>query len=1435
MASQLANAVNGKHHANSNPPTLPEAAVPQSLASPAPSPSSALSNASSSPPRESHWSRVRGRSVAHQSHTNAQAQELRAVSPLPAPRANPVTALRQRSLDCKPSLPSLAQSHPAPIFEQRYRSFSPTSAILPSPAVPASPQLSASANDPLPNSSNPPEMNNDAAATLVPAPAPNLPVGAARPQAVNVVMTGDHVASDQRISTDSPRRLERMHSLRRPRREMSHKRSHSQMRSQPSLHDFQNVSDYASIHLFYAFQYEADRKIDQCVTSPFEPEPNVEGICGPGVDPSFDQLISSLGQIVRKSPKRIVDALMVWRKKKSDLTHEARAELARNKAMLPPVSMTATRRNTETSQRHGTARAQQDPALLTLQNDVFHAERRSTVAIYLLCRVLMDIISQTTLASLTVDVATRLENVIYEQLKIPRRGEVEISPTKRANWVIFGQLLSVMSRINFDSVVGKFLADLEILNKELSAKGSASMEIEDRAILLLQSMRQLVLLTEPQEAWDRSCGYLLSLATFFKGVHGQLVKHAYCQVFGELLLPVAAKESHRLQAPKWREALEIMKPRLSQMSSKPKHWTTAFPVLALATCASPTDTFSSQWFQLVIPLQPRLKERASRGIALRAICRLVYTYLYRTFESDLQRKKKLDEVVKLVFLSGKRSYLSTDPSVAEPLIQLIRVIGYKHPDLCFRTIVFPLINAEMFAAGREHIRAENLEPEKMVIGIRAFLAIMADLEKAEEPSFPTFNDNPAVVDPPVTSPNPFNSNSRAVGPGAISTIKEERLSKPVMTKSFAEVTKHAYAKFCHILGDITIICDETFGGQAALDEKFAALTPRTPMAEAFAFARKDDHSGAVDHRQGFYDLLHVAVQALPRCLSPHIPFNSLINLLCTGTAHVQEHIARSSAKSLKSIARQSMAQQVTIGFARFIFNFDDRYATMSDGGMLGPDHIESTLRLYVELLYIWIEEIKQKIQKTAAADDNNTDNRGAMLELSGVAGHVDEIESHGLVFLCSPSRKVRSIAVTVLRLVTEFDTALRQQNTRVISIMEGTSQRVIDVDDEGLSVAERSRLQKGLKNGDATDTLVQLCSSDMAYDATLWFKLFPNLIRISFESCPSAVTLARKTVLGRLSQMHRTIQMLCENSRTNMNQIFEFTGRAQPRLTTSPDLIVEQWKLYLVYACTTLMNPGAQKEGASQPTTHSRKSSKSSQQGQDNISTAAELFAKIIPLLSTGTAPVRDAVVTGLGSIGISLFKTLLECLQPAVTTCNEEAKVVMRQAQSRGGYGRRSRTDFLRTEVTRVYKLTSHFLRLPEAYNDDYIMNNLMNYTKSIRIFLNDAEVQNEIFEYQKLRIHFCGLMDEVFEAVKRTRDPMRWMNFQSRKASFTLMEDWCGYSPHQDRIRLKEDHLRRSYLEREPDLKNKGIASAAMEIEKRELRTAALSAMATLCVRVE
>lgn len=1075
-------------------------------------------------------------------------------------------------------------------------------------------------------------------------------------------------------------------------------------------------------------------------------------------------------------------------------------------------------------------RPQQSAAFLGRHDDVALVERRATVSVYLVCRVLIEIFHQSSLASITLEMAERLEGIVFGQIQSVDPDQIAASPLRMANWRIYGQLLGIMSELNFSSVANRFLSELEQYQKNELARGP-SREGDAKAELLILGMRYLRL---PMHAdgWGKSCDFMRSVARLFVNAHGQKIKQAYCYVIEKLLLPVAANPVVDLSLPRWKEFLELVQARLAQLLAKPRHWAAAFSLNVLLLCISNKETFSSQWLSMISSLPARLKDRPTRAPALQAICRLVWTYFFRFSDSPTTTLRKVEEVTKIALPTGRRTYLSAEPVFADPLIQLIRMIAFKHPDVCFRSIIFPLINSDLFLSGREP-KIEQMEPEKMVIGIRAFLATMSDLETSDQlcPPIPTGSLPNPFMD--LSMPAYFHRPQLLAEPKVVAAAQnpDPLASSPVNISRLSANVKEYYVRFCEVLGNITILCDNTFGGQAVLDEKFGGAAPKTPITEAFGFGRRDDHYSASDQKQGFYDLLHVAVQALPRCLSDHIPFNSLINLLCTGTAHVQSNIAASSAESLKAIARQSHAQQVTIGFARFIFNFDARYSTMSDEGMLGPGHIESTLRLYVELLHIWIAEIRQKTKEAASdqLEKSISGSRALHLDLSSVLAHVEEIESHGLFFLCSQSRRVRAFAINVLRLITEFDSALGKENTRIIRILEADSQPILDVNDEQLTVAERSRIQKGKRRSASQNTLIELCSSEVSYDSTLWAKVFPNIIRVSFETCPFAVTLGREIVCARLLQMHKTITALAERSRPQYaSPVDVHQHRPMGRSNMTAEIVVEQWKLYLVMACTTVTSVGAQSQSQLANAQHARKASKGAQ-AQDKISSARSLFAFVIPLLSAERDSIRNAIVAALGSIHKNLYRTMLESLQYAVTTCNEEAKIRIGTHHRTPSSPLRNRdTERLRTEVTHVYKLTSHFLREPEVYNDDWVVNNLITYAKDIRIFLSDAEVQND-WEFQRLRFHYCGLMEELFEGVNRTKDPSRWIPFESRKSAFSLMEDWCGYSPNQAQVTQREEHMRKFAVAQPHE--GGGNAGAAMEIEKKNLRAAALSAMASLC----
>ncbi|KAI1624511.1 cell morphogenesis N-terminal-domain-containing protein [Exophiala viscosa] len=1224
-----------------------------------------------------------------------------------------------------------------------------------------------------------------------------------------------------------------------PRRRKEHsrtRRGHAYQSSSVHQNEPRTPGEYALHHLFHAFVLRADQRINHCLSLLETVNTPVELACGPGVDPGFDQLISSLGHISRQGPKPLVDSLMLWRKGKGDAAANLKKQVYQQRLQQGlttntlPISLP--RRHTEPLQvpgEPGLSTVGTDSPLSsedTLTQEYILADRRATISVYILCRVLIAIFEQSNLAAITQDLANKLEDIVFTQIREVEPNQILSSSIRLANWRIYGQVLGHMSRLDFLNVTLRFTQQLDTWQQEFAKTPgtAAARDIESRLELLLLSMRHLHIAAR-REAVQPVVDFLRTLAGLFSDAHGPRVKQAYCQLFERLLTAVASSPECFQTNSKWRDLIDAINARLSNMMVKVRHWYTGFPVSILLLCISPLETFSTQWGSLLSGMPMKLKDKASRGLALQAICQLTWTYFMRVPEPAATRVRRIEEVLKLALPQGKKTHVSSEQSVSTPLVHLMRIIGFAAQDICFKSIIFPLVHYDKFQSSRS-LKIEDMEPERMVVGIRAFLAVIADLERDDDrpPPFPSFNIQPPTGEGLPGSPLSMRNNVGLDSPTR-TTFEEETLSSlPVDTSKLDDNARQYYLQFCQILGKITILCDNTFGGQAALNEKFSTptttLTPKTPLVDAFTIKREQEGPGP-DQRHMYYELLHVAIQALPRCFTDHIPLSPLINLLCTGSAHVQANIAASATQSLKAIARQGHAQAVAIAFPRFIFHYDTQYSTMSDEGRLGPAHIESTLTLYLDLLQIWTEQLKQKtVAKTAEARGANS-SRALQMELTNVIPHVDEIEAYGLFFLCSQSRRVRAFAIKVLRLVLQFDKVLGQDvPSRIIRLLELQSSKILDLQEEGLNVAERSRLQKDKSASPDSSTLIEICSSEVSYDSTLWLKAFPNLIRAVFDACPNAIALCRGTVTDRLVLMQRDIESFSDTGAGNPAAYeYRMQGRSS---ATSAEVLFEQWKLYLIMACVTLSSPGAQSQSQLADAAHARKTSKGATATQDKLSSARALFSAIIPMLGASPEAIRDAVVSALGSINRKLCRTLLESLQYAVIKCNDEAKARINHQRTPSSPQRSQQTERLRTEVTHVYKLTAAFLRYEDIYTDEWILQNLVNYNRDLRIFLSDTDVQND-WRFQKLRYHYCGLIEEIFEGVNRSKTPTRWMPFEARKSAFALMEDWCGYSAEQNLFDPNHNHGR--------DYQDRLNANAAAEKERNNLKVAALSAMATLC----
>lgn len=1211
----------------------------------------------------------------------------------------------------------------------------------------------------------------------------------------------------------------------RPGRHQNGKGSNDYRRHMPyvktSKEELKVVNEVALQVLFASFITLAEDKINLFITGTSDPEPSIEKICGPRADPAFDHLISSLGHIARQKPKSLIDSMMLWRKSKSDEASDARAQLLQYRQVSRKNTVSSTVGLEE-------ANSLSNSTINTTRQDILaQAERRSMVSIYILCRVLIEVISQCTLAQITIETEEKLEGIIFGQLKSADSDQLSQSPIRLANWSLFSKLLGVMAEINFKSVTERFVTDLEKLQKDITVENGTNRELEKKMELILGGIKHVRIRVQPEEQWDQSCDFMISMGQIFTQSHGHRLKYACCQALENLLLPVAAQANTEFKVLKWSEFLGTIGPRIASMLIKPRHWSVAFPMTATLLCVSPIDSFTTQWLQLILPLQPKLKDRYARPICLQVISRLLWTYLYRA-PTDIMSItiKKIEEVLKLIFPVGRKSYLTMDPKSTEPLVQIIRIISFKYQEFCLRTVIFPLINTDLFFSGRD-LKIEQLEPEKIVIGIKAFVAILSDLKKGENgrPSFP-------LEYPP--DYHRFVSSERApasylMDVPQLQTNIETEPSSPILTNTLNNSIFDYYTKFCEVLGRMTIICESAFGSQAALDEKFNSPVSKTPLSDSFSSSRRDEPQASIDSKQAFYELFNAIIQILPRFQLTDIPINTLISLLCTGTAHSQSNIAESSSCSLKSIARQSHAQQVLISYSKFIFSFDDRYSTVFECGMLEPNQIKNSLQIYHDLLLIWIADIKANF-KESSQEKINIEKRGIPPDISGTYTHIDEIEAHVLFFLCSQSSKVRALSVTMLRLVKGIDTLFSKNCKRLIDVLEEESLNLMNLDDRNLSVPERSRLQRSMLNGSSEVALIELCTSETSYDTALWLKIFPNLIRIFYDRCSLVISISRELIGNRILQMYKSIVALSETTRGPQYGSFDryesSSSRDLSRPSTTPEALIEQWKLYLIFNCTTLTDKGGYQQ-SSPPTQHIHKGSKTNY-AQEKITSARILFKYIVPLLSVSSTSIRSSVVVSLGSINVNIYKILLEELQGVVSKCNDDAKLRVHRRTTSNSWKNR-RTDLLRSEVAHVYQLTAHFLKDPNIYQDDWIVNNIVTYTNDLKQFLMDPEVQAN-WEFQKLRRYFCGVIDCLFEGINSNNNPSRWTNFESRKSTFALMEDWCGFSINQSQVRQKEDNIRQSIVDQQ-SYGEWSVITAAMETEKRNLRTAALSAMAALC----
>ena len=166
--------------------------------------------------------------------------------------------------------------------------------------------------------------------------------------------------------------------------------------------------------------------------------------------------------------------------------------------------------------------------------------------------------------------------------------------------LIFGIVFLTQNSLkmtSFASVSDRFIAELERL--PFNASDATDAQENRRIELIIRAMRFLKLKLYPEAALEETSEFLQSLGKFFCQVKSIRVKHAYAEIFLELLLPLAGVAVAEVNHPNWVQGIETIFPRASKMATKPKHWLVAYPLMTALLCVSRREFFLEHWMSII--------------------------------------------------------------------------------------------------------------------------------------------------------------------------------------------------------------------------------------------------------------------------------------------------------------------------------------------------------------------------------------------------------------------------------------------------------------------------------------------------------------------------------------------------------------------------------------------------------------------------------------------------------------------------------------------------------------------------------------------------------------------------------------------------------------------------------------------------------------------
>ncbi|EIW77202.1 hypothetical protein CONPUDRAFT_129444 [Coniophora puteana RWD-64-598 SS2] len=1138
-------------------------------------------------------------------------------------------------------------------------------------------------------------------------------------------------------------------------------------------------SEYALHAVFIRFAATAEGKVDAFLRESLDFEPLLTDVFGPGIDPKFDDHLKSLGMIAQKNAKPVIDSVMRFRRSHNE--NVSKEILTFHYSKYPSSARIA--------------RGMEPAAALN--------ERKSLAYIYIMCRTLVSVLQMLSKDALGDSIGYRLEETTFEQFRKPDIHLLSQSENHRINAELYATMLGHLANIRFVSVTDRFLSELAPVSS-----GQVLKDLDAKYESLVKGMRYVPLKVWPPEAFEEGAEFMESVAKAFENTHGLRFKIAFAETLTRLLHGIGKTAQAEVNHPQWEKAIEKIHPRAKDMTTKPRYWQAAYPLAVTALCVAPHQFFLKNWSNAVDAsfARTKLQEKIFRIYSMNGIMRIIWTYLYRCQEPASTTASKLDTILK-TFFPSRGTFLFPYEEFLDSFVCIVHFILSRHFDFG-KDFCLELVQENALKSATSSAALAALAPERLEIAVNAILLTLHTLERDEPtPTWPSGSDFSSTQ-----LGNDYPTSSEFMSPAL--------LAKPGI-QDFSD-------RFGAAISRIAQLSFASVGKMSIFDDQWALARWNPAYDETHIMITRHHKDISVTYPSNYLpqiSLLQTCFQSWPRCLHPSLPLQDAIDMLISGTIHVEPRIGEVARAALRRFMNEPKhARAVLRQFTKFLFDPSVIMRESTTSRVVGE---------HARLLTQWglgVETWLKEILSSGIADE----------DAEATIALCNDISAGCLFLLAHESQSVRNSGVKVLRQLKPVSTKLPGElafsRHSFVVLVESLHENISNASylqgyDDFLDRAELDRLTQW-RHSSQDDVLLRIADSALEKDRAIWRHVFPSFMQSCTQNGFKSVMDCRNTLEAAASRFHPFMLSLAGLSTRAPNGIGRqlFTAEREGYKLIKENLAtLDQWHMWIKILCATAVISDNRVAMAHAGREHARAPSDITNFERERMTTTRCLFRLLTPFLDSEYTPFRDIAVQCIGYFPAGAYPQLLEDLNLfAFRQFYDDARLKM-NGQSVAVL-RTRRQARLHSAVARIYFITADLLQLQKSSAKQDALSHALKFVRNTQLFLTSPD-NRDSYALQRLRRYFCGLVERLFDGLASLSDSDRFIPANMHLTLYRLCEEWCQYGNQAENVKQRFIRMQRASIAAANDPQAESDSAERFQHETKLLSNASVGALAALC----